>query len=84
MKQHLKIIFTLSGLSISNGAFSHPFDSPLTFREHRTDDGRIILSNIEKRCFSKGKLTCLEYHPVWQGSRKSYSNRNKAKQTNGK
>jgi hypothetical protein len=46
---------------------SHPFDEPLKFRKHLTNDGRVIYSNIEKRCFSNGKLTCLEYHPIWRG-----------------
>ncbi|MCP4186213.1 MAG: hypothetical protein GY763_01280, partial [Gammaproteobacteria bacterium] len=24
-------------------------------------------SNIEKRCFSDGVLTCIEFHPIWKG-----------------
>ncbi len=48
-------------------AWSHPYDDPFAFRKHLTDDGRVIYSNIEKRCFSKGVLTCMEYHPIWKG-----------------
>jgi len=58
----------------SQMAWSHPYDDPFAFRKHLTDDGRVIYSNIEKRCFSKGVLTCLEYHPVWRGRLKSTSN----------
>ena len=57
-------------LGISSAANSHPHDNPLVFRQHLTDDGRVIFSNIEKRCFSNGKLTCLAYHPIWKGGLK--------------
>ena len=69
MKQHIGIsgLLLVAGLSLAFSAFSHPFDSPLTFRKHITSDGRIIYSNIQKRCFSNGKLTCLKYHPIWKG-----------------
>ncbi len=52
---------------IAPTAIAHPFDDPLSFRKHLTDDGRVIYSNIEKRCFSKGFLTCIEFHPIWKG-----------------
>ncbi|MCP4433253.1 MAG: hypothetical protein GY806_19940 [Gammaproteobacteria bacterium] len=69
MKKHtsLSIVLLMSGLSFSQIAISHPHDSPLTFRQHQTSDGRIIYSNIQKKCFSAGRLTCLKYHPIWKG-----------------
>jgi hypothetical protein len=67
MKQHqeLKIITISCGLLLAFSAFSHPYDAPLTFREHKTDDGRNIYSNIPKKCFSKGLLTCTRLHPIF-------------------
>jgi hypothetical protein len=67
MKQHqgLKIITISCGLLLAFSAFSHPYDAPLTFREHKTDDGRDIYSNIPKKCFSKGRLTCTRLHPLF-------------------
>jgi hypothetical protein len=46
-------------------AAAHPYDAPLTFRKHLTDDGRVIWSNIPKACFSKGLLTCENLHPIY-------------------
>ena len=70
MKQHtrLSIILTLCGLFIIPNAISHPHDAPLTFRKHLTNDGRVIYSNIPKKCFSNGVLTCGHLHPVMGGS----------------
>ena len=70
MKQYIwrNIIISLAGLILPSVVMSHPYDEPLTFRKHMTSDGRVIYSNIEKRCFSDGALTCLEYHPIWKGS----------------
>jgi hypothetical protein len=70
MKQHntLKIILILCGLFIAFSASAHPYDKPLTFRKHLTDDGRVIYSNIPKSCFSKGLLTCQNLHPVYEKS----------------
>jgi hypothetical protein len=67
MKQHkaLKIILILCGLIIASSASAHPYDEPLTFRKHLTDDGRVIYSNIPKSCFSKGLLTCENLHPIF-------------------
>ena len=69
MKKHLKIraLLILSGLILAPTVLPHPYDEPLTFRKHLTDDGRVIYSNIQKKCFSSGKLTCLKYHPIWKG-----------------
>ena len=67
MQQHkgLKIILTLCGLILTSAASAHPYDEPLTFRKHLTDDGRVIYSNIPKACFSKGVLTCERLHPIF-------------------
>jgi hypothetical protein len=67
MKQHkgMNIIFILCGMFLTSNAFSHPYDAPLTFRKHLTDDGRVIWSNIPKACFSKGLLTCEGLHPIY-------------------
>ncbi len=46
---------------------AHP-DSQLDFRQHKTNDGRIIFSNIPKRCFGDGLLTCQHLHPVIGGT----------------
>jgi hypothetical protein len=74
MKRHivLIIIFLLLGLFIAFSAASHPYegppyDAPLTFIEHQTEDGRDIYTNIPKRCFSGGRLTCVGLHPVFKG-----------------
>ncbi len=75
MKQHkgLKSILIFFGLIITSSAFSHPYDgppddAPLTFILHATDDGRPIYTNIPKKCFSKGVLTCHQLHPIFKGS----------------
>jgi hypothetical protein len=74
MKQHkvLKIILILCGLFLTSNAFPHPYDgpphkAPLTFILHKTDDGRPIYTNIPKKCFSKGQLTCIQLHPIFKG-----------------
>ena len=54
-------------LFLTSTAWAHPYDDPFAFRKHLTNDGRVIYSNIEKRCFSNGLLTCQEYHPIWKG-----------------
>ncbi len=63
-----KIILILCGWFLAFSAASHPYDSALIFREHKTDDGRPIFSNIPKKCFSKGRLTCTGLHPIFKGS----------------
>ncbi len=75
MKQHkgLKTILVLCGLFVTSNAASHPYDgpphnAPLTFILHKTDDGRPIFTNIPKKCFSKGRLTCDQLHPIFKGS----------------
>jgi hypothetical protein len=64
----LDAILILCGLSVCYDAASHPYDTALEFRQHKTDDGRIIFSNIPKKCFSQGRLTCDQLHPVFKGS----------------
>jgi hypothetical protein len=70
MKRHfvLVIILILLGLFIAFSAAAHPYDSPLTFIPHKTEDGRIIYTNIPKRCFSNRILTCTGYHPIYKGN----------------
>ena len=67
MKQHkaLKIILILCGLFIASSASAHPYDEPLTFRKHLTDDGRVIESKSPMSCLSKGLLTCQHLHPIY-------------------
>ena len=69
----LVIILILLGLFLAFSAASHPYDgpphgAPLTFIEHKTDDGRVVFTNIPKKCFSKGVLTCNSLHPIFKGS----------------
>lgn len=62
----LQLGIILCGL-IPPSAFSHPFDSPLTFRPHKSDQGGTVYSNIPKKCFSNGVLLCAGLHPVIGG-----------------
>ena len=66
MKQlkRLKLMLFVSGLLYGSGVIAHPYDTALVFVKHKTDDGRIIYSNIPKSCFSKGLLTCGGIHPI--------------------
>ena len=75
MKSHkdLKIILILYGLFLTPNAFSHPYDgpphnAPQKFILHVSDDGRPIYTNIPKKCFSEGRLTCIQLHPIFKGS----------------
>lgn len=63
----------LCGLFLAPSAISHPFDAPLSFRKHTTNDGRIIYSNIQKKCFSDGLLLCTHLHPVFGGQKSEQS-----------
>ncbi len=67
MKQHneLSILAAIIGLFLASSAASHPYDSPLTFRKHKSDSGGIVWSNIPKACFSKGLLRCEKLHPIY-------------------
>ena len=74
VKRHivLVIIILLIGLFVAFSAASHPYEgppyeAPMTFILHTTDDGRPIYTNIPKKCFSKGRLTCIQLHPVFNG-----------------
>ena len=69
MMRHIKRpeILILFALFSTFNAYSHPYDSVLIFREHKTDDGRIIWTNIPKKCFSEGVLICTKLHPIYEG-----------------
>jgi len=74
VKRHivLVIIILLIGLFVAFSAASHPYEgppyeAPMTFILHTTDDGRPVYTNIPKKCFSKGRLTCIQLHPVFKG-----------------
>jgi hypothetical protein len=54
-------------LLLAADSHAHPYDSPLEFRQHRTEDGRQIYSNIPKKCFANGVLTCYRLHPLFAG-----------------
>ena len=58
-------ILILIGLFIAFGAAAHPYNEPLTFKLHTTNDGRPIYTNIPKKCFSNGVLTCTGAHPLF-------------------
>lgn len=75
MMQHLRlnVLLTVVCISSLSVVFSHPHDNPLKFEKQVADDGRVIYSNIEKRCFSNGHLICTEYHPIWNKSQSSNS-----------
>jgi hypothetical protein len=67
-----RLIITLCGMFFTFGVAAHPYDgppddAPLTFILHATDDGRPIYTNIPKKCFSKGVLTCHQLHPIFKG-----------------
>ncbi len=67
-----RLILTLSGMFFTFSVASHPYDgpphhAPLTFIEHKTDDGRLIYTNIPKECFSEGRLICIHLHPIFKG-----------------
>ncbi len=66
----IKLALFLFGIHLSTGVYAHPEDSPLTFIAHKTEDGRIIYTNIPKRCFSNGVLTCTRYHPIYNSNRR--------------
>ncbi|MCP4979595.1 MAG: hypothetical protein GY935_03765 [Gammaproteobacteria bacterium] len=74
MKQRkgLKILLIFVGLITTSSTFAHPYDgppddAPMTFILHVTDDGRLIYTNIPKKCFSEGRLSCIQLHPVFKG-----------------
>ena len=61
----LNILLISCGLLFVPGAISHPYNSQLIFREHSTDDGRVIWTNVPKKCFSNGVLICTDLHPIF-------------------
>jgi hypothetical protein len=58
MKRHiiLVIVLLVIGLFIAFSAAAHPYEGP-----------RPIYTNIPKHCFSQGRLTCTQLHPVFNG-----------------
>ena len=72
-KRHFVLItiLILIGLFIAFSAAAHPYDEPLTFKLHTTKDGRPIYTNIPKKCFSNGVLTCTGVHPLFGTSVKN-------------
>jgi len=68
-----RLIIILCGMFFTSSAAAHPYDgppydAPRTFILHVTDDGRPIFTNIPKKCFSEGRLTCIQLHPIFKGS----------------
>lgn len=68
----VRSILTLCGIFYVFNAVAHPYhglpeEAPMAFIEHRTDDNRPIYTNIPKACFSQGRLTCIQLHPVFKG-----------------
>ena len=49
----------------AGAAHAHPENDPLRFEAHTHDGGRVIYTNIPKRCFRNGLLLCLERHPLF-------------------
>ena len=61
----IRLLLLLAGFHISPGIFAHPENSPLTFIPHKSEDGRVIYTNIPKKCFSSGVLICKELNPIF-------------------
>ena len=61
----INLLLLLVGPHFSPSIFAHPEDSPLTFIPHKSEDGRVIYTNIPKRCFSNGLLTCPGRNPIF-------------------
>lgn len=57
-------LVVITGMA-ATALYAHPYDSPLEFRAHKTSDGRIIYSNIPKKCFDNGVLICHRLHPIF-------------------
>ena len=49
---------------VAGAAQGHPENDPLRFEPHTHEGGRVIFTNIPKRCFRNGMLICLELHPL--------------------
>lgn len=58
----LAMLLVLSG--IPSTLLAHPYDSPFTFKMHKTSDGNTVFSNIPLSCFKSGLMTCWHYNPV--------------------
>jgi len=71
IKNRLRIALVVFTGVIATALYAHPYDSPLEFRKHKTDDGRDIYSNIPKKCFHGGVLSCYRLHPIFPKSEPS-------------
>ena len=56
-------LLALSSL-LAGAARAHPENDPLRFEPHTHEGGRVIFTNIPKRCFRDGLLICLDRHPL--------------------
>ncbi len=72
-RKPMRLLIALAFIGISFSAHS---SGMISFQKIRTDDGRIIYSNIEKRCFSNGRLICLNYHPIFSGRQPARTRQN--------
>ncbi len=54
----------LPSLLLATNAGAHPENDPLRFESHIHEGGRVIFTNIPKRCFKNGLLICLDRHPL--------------------
>lgn len=58
------LVALLPGLLLATNGGAHPENDPLRFEPHTHEGGRVIFTNIPKRCFKNGVLICLELHPL--------------------
>lgn len=64
-KAHWPMLAALiAGLLVATNVGAHPYDDPLRFEAHTHEDGRVIFTNIPKRCFRDGVLICHQLHPL--------------------
>ncbi len=69
----LKPVLFVLPIVLPASAMAHPYEgeplhTPLAFIPHDTDDGRSVYTNIPKSCFSAGRLTCSQLHPLFKGT----------------
>ena len=67
-----KVISALLGAMLVPVAMSHPYEgapnhSPQAFVPHLHEDGRTVYTNIPKKCYSQGRLSCAQLHPIFKG-----------------
>lgn len=66
MRRLYSILVTTMAIAsiVAGAARAHPENDPLRFEPHTHEGGRVIFTNIPKRCFRNGMLICLELHPL--------------------